>query len=91
MADVQATLVSAAEPLSDAAGYWLHRWSHDARAVRVSVSPMLRHAADTFPSGDHDLVLVSDNANDGIRLAWDHLPGGNEYELVRWGAFGRAT
>src|SRR4051794_3847609 len=89
-ADVRSTVLSAAGVLSDATGYWLHRWSKDTGAVTVPVGPMLAHAARTFGPGDYDLVLVSDEADDGIRLAWDHLPDTNEYELVRWGDFRRA-
>ena len=57
----------------------------------MPVAPMLLHAARTFAPGHYDLVLVSDHGDDGLRVAWDHLPTGNEYELVRWGDYRQAT
>jgi hypothetical protein len=70
--------------------YWLHHRAPGAGAVLVSVDRMLRHAARTFVPGDGDLGLVEDEAGSGVRLAWDHLPESDEYELLRWGAH-RAT
>ena len=37
--------------------------------------------------GDYDLVLVTANAEDGLRVAYDHLPDNDEFELVLWGRF----
>ena len=48
---------------------------------------MLRHTARTFVAGDHDLVLVDNEADSGVRLAWDHLPESDEFELLRCGAY----
>jgi hypothetical protein len=72
-----------ADRLSCVKAYWLHQHSGDTGAVRVNVAAVLRHT--TFSEGDHDVILVSDIAEDGLRLAWDHLP--EEFELVLWGSF----
>ena len=53
--------------------------------MRVDAAALLGHAA--FSEGDYDLVLVTANAEDGLRAAYDHLPGGDEFELVLWGRF----
>ena len=88
--DVRASLVATAERLAGIPAYWLHRLSADVGAVLVPVDRVLRHAARTFTQGDHDIVLVSDDGESGARLAWDHVPDGDEYELVRWGQYRRA-
>jgi hypothetical protein len=85
--DARAALVSVAAALAGTTAYWLHRLCGDAGAVRVAAGPLIRHAGHTFAAGDYDLVLVSDDADDGLRFAWDHLPNGDEYELVCWGAY----
>ena len=80
-----AAVVALAESLEGVEAYWLHRLSQDPGAVRVPATPILRGL--NFSAGDHDLVLVTHNAEDGLRLAWDRLPHGSEFELVRWGSF----
>lgn len=85
--EVRGRLVALAEALTGATAYWLHRLSGDVGAVLVPVDLMLRDAARTFAPGDHDVILLGVDAADGMRLAWDHLPDRDEYELVCWGAF----
>ena len=87
---VRASLITAAEDFEGVTAHWLHHQAQDAGAVLVSVDRMLRYTARTFVAGDHDLVLVDDQADSGLLLAWDHLPEIDEYELLRWGAY-RAT
>ena len=87
--DVRTSLVVTAEHLAGVPAYWLHRLSPYVGAVLVPVDRVLRHAARTFTPGDYDVVLVSDDGGSGVRLAWDHLPDGDEYELVRWGVYRR--
>jgi hypothetical protein len=89
--EVRASLVATAEPLAGVQAYWLYRLSADVGAVLVPVDRMLQHAARTFAPGDYDVVLVGDDGESGVRLAWDHLPDGDEYELVRWGAYRRSS
>jgi hypothetical protein len=81
------TVATLAAHLSGVMAFWLHRLSIDAGGVRVDAGATLAHT--TFAEGDHDLVLVSDEAEDGLRLAWDRLPHADEFELLVWGAFRR--
>jgi hypothetical protein len=64
---------------------------HRGKPVGPLRPPIVLHAARTFTPGDYDLVIVGDNGDEGLRLAWDHLPRGDEYELVRWGTYRHAT
>ena len=82
--EIDPVLASVANNLP-ARAYWLHRLSAKAGAVRVRPAPVIRNIA--FSEGDHDLVLVTHAAEDGFRLAWDHLPDRDEFELVLWGSF----
>jgi hypothetical protein len=72
-----------AERISGVRAHWFHELSGDTGAVRVDAAAVLGHT--TFSEGDYDLVLVSDNAEDGLRLSWDHVR--DQFELVLWGSF----
>lgn len=88
-AEMSRAVFRLADTLATVEAYWLHRASSEAGAVRVPVPPILRHAADTFVAGAFDVVLVTACACDGVRLAWDDLPSGAEFELVGWGSHRR--
>ena len=83
--EMATAVTGVAERLSGVRACWLHQLSDDTGAVRVDAAAVLAHT--TFSEGDYDLILVSDNADDGLRLAWDHLPDRDEFELVLWGSF----
>lgn len=86
-AEVEATVLADAERFTGQTAYWLHHSSSVVGAVEIPLDVLLRHVAVTFTAGDHDVVLVTAQGESGLRLAWDHLSAGDEYELVHWGKY----
>jgi hypothetical protein len=48
---------------------------------------LLRAASAYFVSTATDLMLSAEDATDGLCVEFNHLPQGDEYEVVAWGAF----
>jgi hypothetical protein len=68
---------------------WLELAGDEPVAVEVTAGHMLRAGLTYFATraAGPDLMLTSRNTNDGICVAFDHLPWGDEYEIHAWGAF----
>jgi hypothetical protein len=82
--EVARTLRELAARLDGTDAYLLFR--NPLEAVRVPVTPVLRHEADDL-SRRTDLTLISGDRKSGLVLTWDHLSYADEYSLLTWGDF----
>lgn len=87
---VQGILDATGRRLNGARVTWLARQESEVVAVEVQAGTILPLALDAFVSSSADLMLTTDGASDGLCLALNHVPLGDEFELTMWGSF-RAT
>jgi hypothetical protein len=85
--ELRTTMASLAAELEGVETWWLHRLSETAGAVRVDAAALLRNTE--FSERDYDLVVLTADADDGLRVAYDHLPDRDEFELILWGRLRR--
>jgi hypothetical protein len=80
-------LVRFADSLGARAVVWLALVDSEPAGFEVPADAILRAALTYFVSEAGDLMLTSLDTTDGIRVEFNHVATGDEYEVTAWGAF----
>lgn len=84
---VQNHLDEIADALDGLSVVWLALVDSEPVGVELPAGVLLRAALTYFVSGAGDLMLTTRDTLDGVCVELNHLPTGDEYEVVAWGAF----
>jgi hypothetical protein len=85
--ELQRQLDNTADTLGGLRVIWFALIDSEPVGVEVAAAVLLRAASVYFVSAATDLMLASRDTNHGISVEFNHLPSGDQYEVVAWGAF----
>jgi hypothetical protein len=88
-ADVQQHLDQLREATSGMTVLWLALVNSEPVGVEAPADQLLGAGLSYLVSPAGDLMLTSTDLSDGICVERNHLPEGDEYEIVGWGVFQR--
>lgn len=70
---------------------WLAFIESEPIGIEAPAAPLLQAGPTYLVSSAADLMLTSRSVTDGIAVELNHLPVGDEFEVVAWGKFASAA